>query len=73
MSFVSGLIQVAKGATVGVAAVTALPIFGAVGTITAAGIIVGAAVGAVAGVADWVIESKKSRPKPDPSKRLGAP
>lgn len=63
MSFVSGLIKVAKGAAVGVAAVTALPIFGAVGTITAAGIVVGAAVGAVAGVADEVIESKKSRPR----------
>jgi hypothetical protein len=64
MSFVRGLIKVAKGAAVGVAAVTALPIFGAVGTITSAGIIIGAAVGAVAGVADEVIESKKNRPKP---------
>ena len=72
MSFVNGLIKVAKGAVVGVAAVTALPIFGAVGTITAAGILVGAAVGAVAGVADEVIEAKKSRPKPATSKRSGS-
>ena len=71
MTFVSCLIKVAKGAAVGVTAVTALPIFGAVGTITAAGIIVGAAVGAVAGVADEVIETKKSRPKPVDRKRSG--
>ena len=72
MTFVSGLIKVAKGAAVGVAAVTALPIFGAVGTITAAGIVVGAVVGAVAGVADEVIERKKGRPKPVSRKRSDA-
>lgn len=65
MSFISGLIKAAKGAAVGVAAVTALPIFGAVGTITAAGIVVGAAVGTIAGIADEMIESKKSKPKSD--------
>ncbi len=63
MSFVSGLMKVVKGATVGVAAVTALPIFGAVGTITAAGIAVGATVGAIAGIADELLESKKDHPK----------
>lgn len=72
MSFVSGLIKVAKGAAIGVAAVTALPIFGAVGTITAAGLIVGAAVGAVAGVADEVIESKRARSKSVSRRRSGA-
>ncbi len=60
MSLVSGLFKVAKGAAVGVAAVTALPIFGAVGSITALGIVIGATVGAVAGVADEVIENKNS-------------
>ena len=60
MSFVSGLFKVAKGAAVGVAAVTALPIFGAVGSITALGIVIGATVGAVAGVADEVIENKQA-------------
>jgi hypothetical protein len=59
MGFVSGLLKVTVGAAAGVAAVTALPLFGAVGTITAVGIAVGAVVGAAAGVADEVIESKK--------------
>ncbi len=59
MSFVNGLIKVAKGATVGVAAVTALPIFGAAGTITAVGITVGAVVGATAGVLDEIIENTR--------------
>lgn len=62
MPFISGLSKVAKGAAIGVAAVTALPLFGAAGTITAAGIAVGALVGAVAGVADELIEQKK-KPK----------
>lgn len=63
MSLVNGLVKVAKGATVGVAAVTALPIFGAVGTITAAGITVGALVGAVAGVLDEIVENKRKSAK----------
>lgn len=57
MSFVSGLVKIAKGAAVGVAAVTALPVFGAVGTITAVGLTVGAVIGAVAGVVDEVFET----------------
>lgn len=69
MSLVSGLFKVAKGAAVGVAAVTALPIFGAVGSITALGIVIGATVGAVAGIADEVIESKNSKPKKVTRKR----
>ena len=58
MGMVSGLIKVAKGAAVGVAAVTALPIFGAVGAITATGVAVGAIVGAIAGIADEAIDKK---------------
>ena len=69
MSLVTGLFKVAKGAAVGVAAVTALPIFGAVGSITALGIVIGATVGAVAGVADEVIENKNSGPKKVARKR----
>ncbi len=63
MGFISGLGKVVAGAAVGVAAVTALPIFGAVGAITATGIVVGSVVGAAAGVADEVIESKKKKKK----------
>lgn len=44
--------MIAVGAGVGVAAVTALPIFGAVGTITATGAVVGSLVGAAAGAFD---------------------
>lgn len=74
MSFVSGLFKVAKGAAVGVAAVTALPIFGAVGSITALGIVIGATVGAVAGVADEVIENKQAESKKKaPRKRSTTP
>ena len=69
MSLVTGLFKVAKGAAVGVAAVTALPIFGAVGSITALGIVIGATAGAVAGVADEVIEKKKSKKKKVARKR----
>lgn len=60
MGFISGLLKVAAGAGAGVVAVTALPVFGAVGAITAAGMTVGSVVGAVAGVADEIIDSKKS-------------
>jgi len=54
MGFVSGLMKVAAGAAAGVAAVTALPIFGAVGTITAAGIAVGSTIGGIAGAVDEI-------------------
>jgi hypothetical protein len=74
MSYVSGLFKVAKGAAVGVAAVTALPVFGAVGSITALGIVIGATVGAAAGVADEVIESKQAESKKKaPRKRSTTP
>lgn len=54
MGFVSGLLKVAAGAAAGVAAVTALPIFGAAGAITALGVVVGATVGGAAGAADEI-------------------
>lgn len=59
MSFVRGLVKVAAGAGAGVAVVTALPIFGAVGAITATGLVVGSLLGAAAGVADEVTENRK--------------
>lgn len=52
MTFVGILKRVAVGAPVGIVALTALPIFGVVGTISAAGIAVGSLLGAAAGVAD---------------------
>lgn len=52
MSLVHGLVRAAKGAAAGVALITALPIFGAVGTITAVGVVVGSLAGAAAGVVD---------------------
>lgn len=54
MGFVSGLMKAVVGSAAGVAAFTALPVFGAVGTITALGAAVGSVVGAAAGVADEV-------------------
>lgn len=60
MSFISGLMKVAAGAAAGVAAVTALPIFGAVGVITAAGVVVGSVVGGAAGAADEMMKKDKS-------------
>jgi hypothetical protein len=65
MGFISGLLKITKGAAIGVATVTALPIFGAVGTITAVGIAVGVMVGAAAVVADKVMESKKRQASSD--------
>lgn len=52
MRLVPLLKNVALGATAGVALLTALPVFGAVGTITAAGAVVGSLLGGVAGVLD---------------------
>ena len=59
MSFVRGLVKATAGAGAGVAVITALPIFGAVGAITAVGLVVGSVLGAAAGVADEVLETKK--------------
>jgi len=52
MSYTDGLLKVAAGAGAGVLAITALPIFGAVGAITGTGLAVGSLLGAAAGVAD---------------------
>lgn len=56
MAFVKSLFNVVAGAGACVAAATALPIFGAVGTITATGIAVASVVGGVCGVADTALE-----------------
>jgi hypothetical protein len=58
MSFVRGLIRVATGAGAGIAVVTALPVFGAIGAITATGLVIGSILGAAAGAADAIIETK---------------
>ena len=54
MKFVALLKNVALGASAGVAVLTALPIFGAVGTLTGAGALVGSLLGGVAGLVDTV-------------------
>jgi hypothetical protein len=54
MTFLGALKKIVIGAPLGVLAVTALPVFGAVGTITAIGIAVGSTIGAVAGIADEI-------------------
>lgn len=52
MSYLDTLRKAAVGAGVGVTLVAALPVFGAIGTVTAAGTVVGSVVGAAAGAAD---------------------
>ena len=52
MSFLSLLQKVVIGVPTGIAAVTVLPVFGAAGAITAAGVAVGSALGTAAAVAD---------------------
>ena len=54
MKIVSLLKNVALGASAGVAVLTALPLFGAVGTLTTAGAVVGSLIGGVAGALDSV-------------------
>ena len=54
MSFVDGLVTIAKGATAGVAVGVSLPVFGAVGSITTTGMIVTSLVGGALGVTDVV-------------------
>ena len=58
MSFVRGSIKVATGAGAGIAVVTALPVFGAIGAITATGLVIGSILGVAAGLADTVLETK---------------
>lgn len=52
MSFIATLENIAAGAVAGVVLVTALPIFGVAGTVTAAGSAVGSVVGGVFGILD---------------------
>ena len=52
MSCLNTLRKATLGAGVGVTFITALPVFGAAGAITAAGIAVGSVVGAAGGVLD---------------------
>ncbi len=52
MTIISLLKNVALGASAGVAVLTALPLFGAVGTLTTAGAVVGSLVGGAAGALD---------------------
>lgn len=59
MKFVDVFKNVAVGATAGVALLTVLPIFGAVGTLSAAGQIVGSLAGGAAGLFDTL---RKARP-----------
>ncbi len=54
MKIVALLKNVALGASAGVAVLTALPLFGAVGTLTTAGAVVGSLVGGMAGLLDTV-------------------
>lgn len=54
MRFVVLLKNVALGASAGVAVLTALPVFGAVGTLTTAGAVVGSLLGGMAGAFDTV-------------------
>jgi len=56
MRFLDTIQDLVKGAAVGVAALTALPVFGAIGTISATGIAVGSIIGAGAALADRLAE-----------------
>ena len=58
MSAINVLRSVVAGAGVGVALVTALPIFGAVGTITAAGTAFGSSSGAAVAFLDSISSSR---------------
>jgi hypothetical protein len=69
MGWVRGLAKAAAGAGAGVALVTALPVFGAVGTITAVGLVVGSLVGAAAGALDEVRDHGLERGSAGPPAR----
>lgn len=58
MKLVPLIRNVSLGASAGVALLTALPVFGAAGTITAAGAVLGTLVGGVAG---W-LDTSRERP-----------
>ena len=59
MSYLKMMQNAAKGAAAGVLVLTALPVFGAIGTLTAAGLVVGAVGGAVLGGLDGVTTAKR--------------
>ena len=61
MGMISGLMKAAAGAGAGVALLTALPIFGAVGVITVTGMALGSVLGAAAGITEEVMEQKKRK------------
>ena len=61
MSYTNGLLKAAAGAGAGVLAITALPVFGAVGAITGAGMVVGTIGGALLGIADEIEEGDRRR------------
>jgi hypothetical protein len=52
MSFIDTLKNIATGAAAGVLVVTALPIFGAIGAVTATGAAIGSVAGGLAGLVD---------------------
>lgn len=52
MKLLNFLSDIAKGATVGVATVVALPVFGPIGTATALGVAIGSTLGASASLVD---------------------
>jgi hypothetical protein len=56
MSMVNAIEDVTKGVLAGITLLTALPVFGVAGTITAAGIALGATLGATAVVIDKMNE-----------------
>ncbi|WP_155637719.1 hypothetical protein [Burkholderia cepacia] len=56
MTFIETLEKMAKGAAAGVVVVTALPIFGPVGAITATGAAVASGMGAAAALIDELLE-----------------
>lgn len=63
MKLVPLIRNVSLGASAGVALLTALPVFGAAGTITAAGAVLGSVIGGVAG---W-LDTSRERPTERPS------
>jgi hypothetical protein len=71
MKIVTLLKNVALGASAGVAVLTALPVFGAVGTLTTAGAVVGSLLGGVAGVLDTPREASRLKRRPRSAARAG--
>ena len=59
MSYLKMMQNAAKGAAAGVVLLTALPVFGVVGTLTATGLLVGAVGGAVLGGLEEATNGKR--------------